>query len=173
MADITIGDIHLISDGNTLTISGRHQPDKTVCLNSAEVEQLIDFVSSLAGTGSHRRQSFRVPLNESSGLTAQIRTSGQLIDVTPTSLSLTGVFVVLHPDHWIDLAQGDIVEVFLEFEGETHMYHGSVRRREVNGYGLFITESMNGEQIEPPPDISDIVMELQRRWMARRAKSVR
>ncbi len=172
MAEIAIGDIQLHSDGNTLTISGRNQPDMTVCLNASEIEQLLNFVSSLAGTGSRRRQSFRVPLNESSGLKVRILTEGRLVEVIPTSLSLTGVFVVVPPNEWIDLAQGDILEVILEFENETHTYHGSVRRREVNGYGLLFTESMNGRQIEPPPDISRIVMELQRRWMALRVKAV-
>jgi len=50
--------------------------------------------------------------------------------------------------------------VVLEFADETHTYLGPLRRRAVNGYGLLFTESMNCKQVQPPPDISRILMEL-------------
>jgi hypothetical protein len=172
MKEINIGGVRLFSDGNTLTITGRIQPDLTVSLDSVEVEMLIHFVLSLAGTGSNRRQSFRVPLHEPSGLSTQIRVNQKQLSVTPTSISVTGIFVELRPEDWLDLAIGDILDVILEFEGEIQTYHGSVRRGEAKGYGLFFTESMNGEEIDPPPELLRLVMELQHRWMARRSKIV-
>ena len=167
MAEITIGDVQFISDGKTLTIARRDQPNMTMSLDKAGVEELIDFVTSLAGTEFNRRQTFRVPVWDSSGLSVQIRKDETQLSVRPTNLSLTGIFVELRPDDWLDLAQDDDLEVILDFEGETHSYRGVVRRCETNGYGLFFPESMNAEQIEPPPGITQIVMELQRRWLAR------
>jgi len=172
MAETTIGDAHLISDGKALQITSRKQPELTVLFDAAEVEQLLDFIASLARTGSHRRQSFRVPLHKSSGLSTTIRVGQKLLPVTPTSISVTGIFVELQPEDWLDLALGDVLKIILKFEGEVQKYHGIVRRCEANGYGLLFTESLSGEEINPPPDLSRLVMELQHRWIALRAKIV-
>ena len=170
MAEITIGEMQLVSDGNTLTIARRDQPDFAVCLDADGFRELLDFVTTIAGTEFNQRQTFRIPLWDSSGLSVQIRTDESQVSVKPTNISLTGIFVEVHPDDWLDLQQDADVEVTLEFEGETQTHHAIVRRREGNGYGLFFPESMKGEEIDPPPGITRIVMELQRRWMARRAR---
>ena len=172
MAKTTIGNVRLISDGKTLTIARRDQPNMAISLDSTEVEELIDFVTSLAATEFNRRDTFRVPLWDSSGLSVQIRKDETQRLVTPTNISLTGIFVELRPDDWLDLAQDDDLEVILEFEGEAQSHHGVVRRCEDNGYGISFRDSMNGEQIDPPPGVTRIVMELQRRWMAHLAKCV-
>lgn len=173
MAEITIGDAHLISDGNTLTIGSRGQRNLTLSLDAAGVSELIDFVTSLAKTEFNRRQDFRVPIHDSSGLSAQIRKGQSLVSVMPLNLSVTGIFVELTRDDWIDFSQDDELEVILDFEGESQSHNGVVRRCADNGYGLFFPKSMKGKELAPPAELTRVVMELQRRWMARRAKPAR
>ena len=171
MAEITIGDAHLVSDGETLTIGRRGQRDLTLSLDAAGVAELIDFVTSLATTEFNRRQDFRVPIHHSSGLSVQIRKGDRLISVTPTNISITGIFIELPRDDWIDFEQDDQMSVILEFEGEKQDHRGVVRRCADNGYGLFFPKSMKGNELDPPAELSRVVMELQRRWMTRRAKT--
>lgn len=170
MAEITIGDAHLVSDGKTLTISRQGQKGLSLSLDAAGVAELIDFVTSLATTEFNRRQDFRVPLHNSSGLSVQIRKGDRLISVTPTNISVTGIFIELPRDDWIDFEQDDQLDVILEFEGESQSLGGVVRRCTENGYGLFFPKSMKGMELDPPAALTQVVMELQRRWMTRRAK---
>jgi hypothetical protein len=173
MAEITIGDVRLVADGNKLTIARRGQRDLTLSLDAEGLEELIDFITSLAGDESNQRQNFRVPVHESSGLSVQIRKDKKLLSVIAKNISVGGVFVELRPDAWIDLAQEDELEVLLEFEGITQSYRGVVKRRADNGYGLLFPDSMKGNEVDPPEELRQMVMELQRRWIARRAKPVR
>ena len=166
MAEITIDDVHVISDGNTLTFARLDLPSLTISLDATGVAELIDFITSLAGAEFNRRRTFRIPVHDSSGLSVQIRKDEKQYSVTPTNISLTGISVVLHPNDWLDLSQDDDLEVILEFEGETQTLHGVVRCCKDNGFGLFFPESMNGDQMDPSPEISRLVMELQRRWIA-------
>ena len=107
MAEITIGDVRLVADGCKLTIARRVQRDLTLSLNTEGFEELIDFITSLAGDKSNKRQNFRVPVHENSGLSAQIRKDKKLVSVIAKNISVGGVFVELRPDAWIDLAQDD------------------------------------------------------------------
>ena len=51
MAEITIGEVHLISDGNTLTIAHRDQPNLTMSLDATGVEELIEQTIGLRPVG--------------------------------------------------------------------------------------------------------------------------
>ncbi len=168
--EITIGEIHLKSDGSTLTIARLNQPNITLNIDAKGVEELIDFVTSLTETKFNRRRNFRVPLWDSSGLSVQIRKDEKQLSATPKDISVIGIFVELRPDDWLDLKQDDDLEVILEFEGETQTYRAVVRRCEDNGYGLLFPESMKGNQINPPTELKRIVMKLQCHWLARRIR---
>lgn len=170
MKEIVIGDVRLVADDNSLTIARLGRSDVTVSFDSDGVRELIDFANSLADTEFNRRRTFRVPLWNSCGLAAQMCAAERQVSVTPTSISLTGISVVLSPDHWIDLPEGAVVEVTLNLEGESEMLHGIVRQCTDFGYGLSFAESTKGERIEPPPTLAQIVMDLQRRWMIRRMR---
>lgn len=172
MAKITIGVVELILDGETLTITRRDQPNMAISLDETGVRELIEFVTSFTGSKFNQRLTFRVPVGYSSGLAVQIRKNEIQRSVTPTNISLTGIFVELRSDDWLELALDDELEVILDFEGERQSCRGVVRRCADNGYGLFFPESMRGMILDPPPKITQIVMELQRRWIARRSERV-
>ncbi len=172
MSEIIIGNVHLTSDGQCLTIASFSEPEVKFSLNSSEFKEMVYFIEALAGSEFDRRRVFRTPVWESSGLSVRLRTGVTEHVFRPTDMSLTGIFVKLYPDDWIKLALDQEVDVILNFEGESQLYRAVVRRCEDIGYGLFFLDSMVGEQIAPPPGITRIVMELQRRWLARRVKIV-
>jgi hypothetical protein len=97
----------------------------------------------------------------------QLRKNRSLISVRPTSLSISGIFVELGPEDWIDLALGEELEASLEYEGEKHTHRVVVRHLETNGYGLQFCASMSAQQIDRLPEITQIVMQLQRKLLAR------
>ena len=171
MAEIVIDDLQIVSDGKSLTFTSLDQPSKAISLKLDQVEKLVNFVSSIDENEFNRRLAYRVPIFASSGVTAQIRMRTEWIHVKPVNLSLTGMFVEVSPDCAIDLIENRLLEVALEFDGEKSAYTVLVRRREDDGFGLFFTESINGEQIVPLPGIRRIVMELQRRMLAVRNDS--
>jgi hypothetical protein len=167
MTKIMIGDVQFSTNGKELTIARGNEQKLTLLLDQKGVENLIEFVTSLAECEFNRRQTFRVAVWSSSGLSVQIRKNKSLVSVRPTSLSISGIFVELAPDDWIDLALGDQLEVVLEFEGQKHSQRVVVRHREPNGYGLQFCASMATEQIDRLPEITQIVMKLQRSLLAR------
>ncbi len=172
MPEITISNVHLVSDDEFLTIIRLDQPDVRISLDSAGVKELINFVTSHAGSELDRRRTFRVTVWDNSGLTVRLRSGGNECPATPTDISLTGIFVKLCPADWIDLALDDELEAILEFGGRTQTYRVLVRRSQANGYGLLFADSLAGEQINPPPGVTGIVMELQRRWVAQHIKRI-
>jgi hypothetical protein len=63
------------------------------------------------------------------------------------------------------------VEVTLDFETDHETLEAIVRRRRGSGCGLFFPASMKDEELDPPATLTRIVMNLQRRWLARRIRS--
>ena len=169
MADITIGDVKFRSDGRTLTITPRDQPDKAISLDRNAFEKLLDFVNTLVQSeySYNRRQAFRVPLWEACGLKVEICTGDAKFLTRPTDVSLTGIFVEFRPEDPVSLRVNDLVDVVMTFEGHTDTFRGIVKRVERHGAGLFFARSMHAEQMSPPPEITGLVMELQRQWIAR------
>lgn len=166
MPDITIGDVVLVSDGKTLEMARRDQPSRTVSLNAKGVAQLFEF-ARLIGDETNRRNAFRVSLWESCGLTVRLRSDTAEFTGKPTNISLTGVFVEVSSDDSGNIALGDELQVELGFQGRSTSYFGVVRRREGKGIGIFFPESMHAEQCNPPAELAQMVMELQRSWIAR------
>ena len=167
MTTITIGGVEFCTNGKKLTIARGDKKEMTLMLDQQGVDNLLDFVTSLAESEFNRRQTFRVAVWSSSGLSVQLCKNRSMIPVRPTSLSMSGIFVELAPEDWIDLALGEELEADLEYEGEKHSHRVVVRHRETNGYGLQFCAAMSAEQIDRLPEITQIVMKLQRKLLAR------
>jgi len=172
MAEITIGDVQLASDGRSLTIRRKDQPNVAIGLDTQGVEQLIEFVTSLVGAEFNRRRTFRVPVGVASVISVVIQAGKKSVSVTPRNISLTGIFVEAPSSEKLTLSHGDVCQVSLDFEGRKCTLGGVVRRCVDNGYGIFFPETMKGEEIEAPSSLVRIVMELQRRWVAAHSKRV-
>ncbi len=168
MVEVTIGDFEVRYDGENLTIVQAGETEPVMCLGLDEVEELAVFLDSLRSLSSNRREAFRVSLQGSESLNVFVVKNDTQFEVVPKTISVTGIFVTPAPGQAMGLQENDYVEVLLDFEGESQSYKALVRRCQDDGVGLFFTESMKGEQIDPPPRLSRTVMELQRRLMARR-----
>lgn len=171
MAVIKLSDIQLVFDGTTLTISSLKSPEKTVSLDANSVEELVDFVHGLAANvesedqGPNRRESFRVPVMEASGLSVRLVKRGTSVDGKPLNISMTGVFVKVPVKSEPDFELGDEVVAEISYQKSKLQLGAIVRRKENRGMGLLFPETIRDEHVNPPPLIRHIVMELQRRWM--------
>ena len=170
MQKISIGNLQFRSDGETLTITARDRPDLSFSLDRDGVEELIDYVTTLAGSAFSRRTAFRVPVWDSSGLSAVMREGQTESPVTPIDLSVTGMLARLPAEANIDASLDDHVEVTLDFEGQKSTYRAVVRRRDENTCGLLFPETIKDGELDPPDNLLRVVMELQRQWLAKRTK---
>ena len=171
MPETSIDDFRVTFERGVLTITPHDRPDSAVTLNEDGVEKLINLVCGHDESESNRRQTFRVSLWDSSGLTTTVRFGERDIEVIPTSVSLSGVFVELPDPLETELYVGREVEVTLDLDTENETLEAIVRRRRGSGCGLFFPASMKHEELDPPAGLARIVMSLQRRWLARRIRS--
>lgn len=171
MAEITIDDVRLISDGQSLKIVlPDDRSDLTAIFDAEGIEKLLGFVNSNSETSIDQRRSFRVPIYDWSGLKVQIRKDEKQLPVHAKDISVTGIFLMLAPDDPFDLSIEETAELVLEFEDETQIHPAIVKRHYDDGIGFLFSDSIKDGQADPPAELSKMVMELQRRWIARRVK---
>ena len=168
MAEITIGPLHLVSNGMSLSLGPEGQPENAVHLEPVDVGVLIDFLMSLSASEFNRRQAFRIPLWETCGLRVFLEQDEQQVYAVPKNISLTGLLLELDDESDFDPAKESLVEVLIDFEGITQKLVGRVRRRADRKLGLYFPESTLAGEADPTPEYTALVMELQRRWAARR-----
>jgi hypothetical protein len=168
MMEIDIDGARFVWDGKSLTIRSDDDPNLSISLNNSGVSELIKFIRLISENEFNQRLDFRVPLWHSCGLSVQIRKNNEQRMVTPKDISMTGIFVELRSDDWLELAENDDLEIILDLDGRKEHCDAVVGRCRNYGYGIFFTKSMRGEHVDPPSGIADIVMELQRKFMVRR-----
>ena len=168
MTELTLGALRIVSDGMGVSLWTRDSATPAATLDIAEVDQLIEFLVCHALPGGNRRQLFRVPLSPESGLSVRVHVGDATLATIPRNISLTGMLVELADPEGPPLALDDRVKVVLEFEGTVQTRVGVVCRCTERGYGLLFVESLETEEVLPPPALATLVMQLQRRWSARR-----
>ncbi len=181
MAKITLRDIQLTYDGDTLTICSVNAPRQSIALDSGAVGELIDFVQSLRARHSavkhriedNRRESFRVPIVNPGDLQCVLTFDGITFEAVAMNISMTGVYLKRRNRDPVALKIGDEVHVQLVSHDQFIELDAVDRRMGDNGYGLFFPCTLRGNTIAPPPEFRRLVMELQRRWMATRSDSPR
>lgn len=167
MTEAIIGDALLIYDGRVLTVSHRSGNGLSLKLDSTCVDELVDFLSSLSSAESNQRRFFRTPLWHTCGIAVTIRHDDQEYPVVAKNISLSGIFVEAPCDGNLNLTSDETVQVHIEFENTAYTCRGLVRYASPQGCGLFFPDSIRNGQIVAPPVYSQMVMELQRRWLAR------
>ena len=171
MAETNIGDVRVTFERGVLTISHRDRSESTITLDEDGVEKLIDLVCGHDESESNRRHAFRVSLWNSCGLMTTVHHGECEFEAIPTSISLSGVFVELPEPLEFELSVGAQVDVTLDLDTDRETLEAIVRRRRGSGCGLFFPASMKDEELDPPATLARIVMNLQRRWLARRIRS--
>ena len=168
MTKISLRDMQLSYDGEKLTVSSQKHADQSITLSGSDVEELVQFVETVAKTERdrvNRRESYRVPILPDSGVELMLRVGGVEFKAMPRNISMTGIFVVPRSSEKLKLMIDDRVNVYLSYGDQSMMLNAIVKRYEEGGYGLFFPSSMRGEYLDPPALIRRIVMELQRQTM--------
>ncbi|WP_149498424.1 PilZ domain-containing protein [Roseiconus lacunae] len=171
MAKLTLRDIELVYDGESLTICSVENEDARLTLDEHAVEELIHFVETIQRSKSaipdddNRRQSFRVPILRRDDLQVLIHFRGMEFEGRPENVSMTGVFIKASDRDPVQFQIGDEARLVLTCNDESIEMKGVVRRIARNGYGFFFPACLRFHQVDPPPEVRRLVMELQRRWM--------
>jgi c-di-GMP-binding flagellar brake protein YcgR len=119
---------------------------------------------------SNRREAFRVPLWGSCGLTVEGNLRGQSLSARALDISLTGILLVFDADEAFELELGQPIQLTLRLDSDEQVLQAVFRRRQGEGYGLYFPETMQHQHAQSPQRLNKMVMELQRRWVARRVR---
>ncbi|MFK7738321.1 MAG: PilZ domain-containing protein [Pirellulaceae bacterium] len=169
MPELEIGNLKLETQKRRLRIVNQADGQEITTLEEEQVEELIDFIVSLSYSEFNRRRSFRVPVKDASGLLVEMEKDGKQIPVRARDISVTGICIENNFCPGDELKLEDEVVVQLEFEGNVDTIAGVVKRLEYETVGILFPDCLRGETIEPPEEIRRLVMQLQRRWIARDA----
>lgn len=165
-----IGPVTARMELGTLILTDSRKPGLEIRLDGEGPRILGEFLAYAPDRGANDRQAFRVPISAASGLVVRLLDSGT-VPVVPVSISVTGMFITPIGGGALDFTIGRELAVQLEFEQRTLDLHGIVCRLDRTGAGLLFRESFRNEQVEPPPALTRIVMELQRRAAASRLET--
>lgn len=168
MLRASFGTVQASLDGGLLTLTDAAAPGGQIRLDAEGMQSLVDFLVSAPARESNIRQAYRVAVRPTSGLTAGLHTGTTEIEAAPASISVLGIFLTPPAGTKLDLAMDQEVRLSLEFEGQKLTLRGVVCRQDSTGCGLLFPDSLKGEELDPPPLLSRIVMELQRRAVAER-----
>ena len=163
MAEITFGNISIISRGDRLIFQDRENPKRQFALSPSTLTELVAFLRNMNPDGTEQRVGFRVPLSESKGLTARIAHDEKQIPVKPLDISLSGMLFEL---------RGDVAELPVGAELIVTLQHGQknatlpalVCRRFENRYGISFPDSQLTGELDPPDSLLVIFKRLETEW---------
>ena len=167
MKKIDLGDLHFEFDGSRLSLSSSRSGETSTTLEMSDVQKLADFLATLNDRNANQRQTFRLSASALMDLGVALHANGRVFGATANDLSVTGISVQVNDGEELDVPLLGEVEVVLELGDQTQSHTAILRRREARGYGLFFPQSMRGEHIEPPHDLVAMILELQKRSLAR------
>ncbi len=167
MKQIDIGELHLAFEDGRLSVSSSKTSDATTMLDMADIQKLSGFLASLQEGHANQRQTFRLSAAALMDLGVSLHANGRVLGATANDLSVTGISVQINDGEQLDVPLLGEVEVVLELGDETQSHTAILRRREARGYGLFFPQSIHGEHIEPPHNLVAMILELQKRSLAR------
>jgi hypothetical protein len=167
MPELVIGDIKLKSHGLGLVLERLDRPELSFRIDGEGVLSLMDFIGSFSSVDVDRRRAFRVPVFNEEYLHVSLQTSTQHAEVSARDISLTGIYVETRAHQPIDLEVDQQVAVAMEFGSLMETCRGVVKRRNDQGAGIFFSDSLYSEQLDPPVGLLRIVEQLKHRWLAR------
>lgn len=165
-----IGDITAEYDGQTLTLLPA-EGGLAINLRLSQVHELMEFLGSFNPADLKRRQSFRVPVFDPRALAVQVGIAGRLHEATAINISVSGILVSF-ADPEVQPLVDEPVEVRLATAGQSLSLSGIVRSARTQFFGIQFPTVLRNGQFEPPKGLTEIVMQLQRKWLARRAERI-
>ncbi len=168
---MTIGPNTFRFDGRALQIRDAFGQRIVCWLNPEELEHLREFLCHGETEDSNRRRSFRTPVAADVGIACSIRTGDRWVAVTTHNMSLTGILVECSDEQSLSVEVDDAIQVRVAFEDSEFEGIGMVRRRDGNRLGILFPDLIHGQKVVAPQQLSNIVMEIQRRWVQSQHKA--
>ncbi len=169
MSELIIGNTQLTFVNNQLTISALDQGKLVASIPADELLILHNFIGTLLSPGG-QRQAFRLHRESLEGLSASVSVKGTQYPVTVHDLSITGLHFQVKKELNLVLNASDTCMVNLSFKKEHQTHRAEVRRKTEAGYTVSFPNSLKGKEIDPPRELTNLVMTLQRRWLAKLSK---
>ncbi|MGW8178781.1 MAG: PilZ domain-containing protein [bacterium] len=118
-----------------------------------------------ADAASESRRSFRVPVTKQLPQVEMTGEDGSVLQVDAVDLSVTGALVEFSDEEVPDLPVGTRFTVELRLDELVVTLAAEVRRRYGKRYGLFFSDVLADEQLNPPTELSALVARLEQIWL--------
>ncbi|NNK84532.1 MAG: PilZ domain-containing protein [Desulfobacterales bacterium] len=168
MEQFIIGNIVITYDGREITFSDNGHQNFRFYLKPDALADLMDYFNSLIKTYTQKRNAFRIPLNNSFGLSVLLRYGDKSCSVKPLNLSLTGILIEFEGDDVYGMAKGDIVELSIELGDKSENMAGKIVRCNHPQYGIFFPETIVDGEVQAPEFLLNITSNLEKRWLRER-----
>jgi PilZ domain len=120
--------------------------------------------------GQEQRLTFRIAVRGRVDLDAWLLLAGKKLPAIVVDVSAEGMLVKLERGPLAALKVGNLIDVVVEFEGETFALHGVIRSEHAGGYGVFFPERDARGRANPLGRFARIWVSLQRTSLSQRLK---
>jgi hypothetical protein len=120
--------------------------------------------------GQEQRLTFRVAVRPSAGVAAQLKLAGRALEAEVGDVSAEGIFLKLDRGLLPALKVGSMVDVEVQFEGETLVMFGVIRSQHAGGYGVHFPERDPAGRANPLNRFGRISAQLQRSSLSQRLR---
>ncbi len=163
-----IGDWIAEFDGQTLSLApGSGQPP-ALSLPVEQVYELFEFVNDFSNPETSLRMAFRVPIFDSQSLTVQVAAGLQLFEATPVNISMNGILLAFPADA-PRMPLMDPVTLSISTRTLRIRLFGEIRTARKHYHGVYFVDAVKGNELSPPDELAEIVMQMQREWLAGRS----
>jgi hypothetical protein len=141
----------------------------SIPFDADKVRELMTLLSNAIAQPFNARQTFRIPLKSALGkaidVTGKIVDGDKEIEVTPTSISMTGVFITSPNGLERPYEVGDQFIFQVQFEDHAASLNCTVKRVNEDGIGCFFNDSIKNEELDPPDNLVQMIVDIQRTWI--------
>jgi hypothetical protein len=120
--------------------------------------------------GQEQRLTFRVAVRANTGIDACLVLAGRRLPAIVGDVSAEGLFVTLERGPVAALKVDAMLDVEVQFDGETVSLFGVIRSEHAGGYGLFFPERDPAGRANPLSRFGRISAQLQRSSLSQRLK---
>ncbi len=158
MKQIKIGNLHLVSMGQSLQLKLSNRPGLDVTLNPDQVRELIGFARDTLQGELDQRGANRVKVLSSSGLRVVLIKDGERHTVSARNLSLTGSMIDLPPDGQLrNLPSNEPFELELSLDRDVTTLQARIARRAGTAYGLVFPSCIKNGMPDPPASLMRMI----------------
>ena len=128
MSKITLGDVIIIREEEHLILEGQQLENTQLKIDSAYLQDLIDFLVSQKTDETQARMGFRVPIISSHELCVKVKDSHKTRQCNPLNISLSGILLDFMGIDNPDWSKNEELKVTLQFRDKQITLRGKVSR---------------------------------------------